>query len=285
LKTNEDDPATNTYDDLAEFARRINGGGLAHGADGGDAYRASIEDIFDTRAFLRWASVNILLGSWDNYFATPANYYVYNSGKRGGEKAFMGQPYFTFIPWDYDNCLGIDYFGEPWQYADVLDWPAATRPYWVKQGHGSAVSRIPLVMNLLANQDFVRYYLDHLEYLLDNHFNPQTVAALMGTPVPGETGEGAGLWQRVTLAAYLEADTPFGGPFTGRQFSNDEVYRGAFLQNELRRGETMVNGVYHYTLMRYDRARAQLASLRQRHPAGSSGAAFPAVPDPLPPGT
>ncbi|MGZ4649376.1 MAG: CotH kinase family protein [Kineosporiaceae bacterium] len=286
LKTNEDDSAANTYDDLAEFIRRINGAGLAHGADGGDTFRAGLEDVFDVRAFLRWASVNILLGSWDNYFATPANYYLYNSGKRGGDKDFMAKPYFTFIPWDYDNCLGIDYFGESWQYADVLDWPGATRPYWAKQGHRNAVSRIPLVTNLLANQDFVRYYLDHLEYLLDNHFNPQSVTALMGTPIPGDDGEGpGGLWQRVKQAAYLEADTPFGGPFTGRQFSNDEVYRSAFLQNELRRGETMVYGVYHYTLMRYDRARAQLASLRRNHPSGSSGAAFPAVPDPLPRGT
>ena len=34
----------------------------------------------NVRAFLRWAGVNVLLGSWDNYFATPANYYLYNSG-------------------------------------------------------------------------------------------------------------------------------------------------------------------------------------------------------------
>jgi hypothetical protein len=33
--------------------------------------------------FLRWAGVNPLIGGWDNYFATPANYYLYNSGRRG----------------------------------------------------------------------------------------------------------------------------------------------------------------------------------------------------------
>jgi hypothetical protein len=286
LKTNEDDPAANTYDDLAEFIARVNGAAVSGGADvTGDTFRASIEDIFDVRALLRWASVNILLGSWDNYFATPANYYLYNSGRRGSEKDFVAKPYFTFIPWDYDNCLGIDYFGSSWQYTDLLDWPSATRPYWAKQGRPNALSRIPLVTNLLANQDFVRYYLDHLEYLLDTHFNAQSVTALMGTPIPGGALEGVGLWQRVKQAAYLESDTPFGGPFTGRQFSNDEVYRSAFLQNELRKGETMVIGIYHYTMMRYDRARAQLASLRVEHPSGSSGAAFPAVPAPLPRGT
>lgn len=286
LKTNEDDPAANTYDDLAEFIGRVNGARVSGGADmTGDTFRASIEDVFDVRAFLRWASVNILLGSWDNYFATPANYYLYNSGRGGSEKDFVARPYFTFIPWDYDNCLGIDYFGSSWQYTDLLDWPSATRPYWAKQGRPKTLSRIPLVTNLLANQDFVRYYLDHLEYLLDTHFNPQSVTALVGTPIPGGALEGVGLWQRVKQAAYLESDTPFGGPFTGRQFSNDEVYRSAFLQNELRKGEMVVIGIYHYTLMRYDRARAQLASLRVEHPSGSSGAAFPAVPAPLPQGT
>ena len=78
----------------------------------------------NAHAFLRWASVNVLLGSWDNYYATPSNYYLYNSGRLGAEDDFMHSPYFTFIPWDYDNCLGIDYFGTQWQYTDILDWPS-----------------------------------------------------------------------------------------------------------------------------------------------------------------
>ncbi len=60
----------------------------------------------------------------------------------------MHSPYFTFIPWDYDNCLGIDYFGTQWQYTDILDWPSNTRRYWRDRG----TSRIPLVQNLLRNR-------------------------------------------------------------------------------------------------------------------------------------
>ena len=94
----------------------------------------------DAHAFLRWAAVNLLLGSWDNYYATPSNYYLYNSGNSGnsgngaasgnGRGDLVADPYFTFIPWDYDNCLGIDYFGTKWQYADILNWPGY-------QGNGS----------------------------------------------------------------------------------------------------------------------------------------------------
>src|SRR3954454_20534792 len=54
LKTNEDDTAQNGYDDLAALIRAI------------DA-PATIEKLFDVRGFLRWASLNVLLGSWYNY--------------------------------------------------------------------------------------------------------------------------------------------------------------------------------------------------------------------------
>src|SRR5205823_4547911 len=73
-----------------------------------DAFRESVDGIMNVNAFLRWAAVNMLLGSWDNYYASGSNYYLYNSGHRGAAKDFVSSPYFHFIPWDYDNCLGID---------------------------------------------------------------------------------------------------------------------------------------------------------------------------------
>jgi hypothetical protein len=278
LRTNEDDPAANTYDDLAELIRVINHVGSPGGPErfDTDAFRARVEGVFNARAFLRWAGVNVLLGSWDNYFATPANYFLYNSGRRGADRDFVASPFFTFIPWDYDNSLGIDYFGATWQDTDLVDWPSATRPYWAKQG-SDRLSRIPLVQNLFANHHFLQYYLDHLEFLLDTRFTPDAIGARLGV-----TGRGDGLWQRVSQAAYLESDTPHGHPFTGRQFSNDEVYRSGFAQEHLHRGEASIHGILTYVRMRYDSARAQLAKLRARYPSGASGAAFPAAEEGLP---
>jgi len=123
LKTNEDDQAANAYEDLAALVRTINGIGR-QGGDGRfdtDEFRDAVERTMNARAFLRWAGANLLLGSWDNYFATPANYYLYNSGHKGGEDDFVASPYFTFIPWDYDNSLGLDYFDTNWQYTDIVD--------------------------------------------------------------------------------------------------------------------------------------------------------------------
>ena len=274
LKTSKDDHDAGTYDDLAKFIRTINGTGLP-GGDGRfdtDAFRESVDSIMNAHAFLRWASVNLLLGSWDNYYATPSNYYLYNSGRLGAEDDFMQSPYFTFIPWDYDNCLGIDYFGTKWQYTNILDWPSNTRHYWPNH----ATSRIPLVQNLLSNRDYRQYYLDHLEFLLDTQFNPDA----FGEQIAADSDDG--LWGRVHQAAYLESATPYGQPFTGRQFTNDEVYLSGCKQNELQRGQEKAEGIIHYVRMRRDSARQQLEQLRTATPRATSGAGFPATMEQLP---
>jgi len=274
LKTNEDDQDANTYDDLAQFIRTINGAGLgdAEGRFDTDAFRESVDGITNARAFLRWAAVNVLLGSWDNYYATPSNYYLYNSGRLGAEDDFMQSPYFTFIPWDYDNCLGIDYFGTKWQYTHILDWPSNTRHYWRER----ATSRIPLVQNLLRNRDYRQYYLDYLECLLDTQFNPDAFSLQIAA------GSGGGLWDRVSQAAYLESATPYGQPFTGRQFTNDEVYLSGCQQNELRRGQEKTEGIIHYVRMRHDSARQQLEELRKQTPPATDRASFPGTTESLP---
>jgi hypothetical protein len=274
LRTNKSNPKENSYDDLACLIRAINGIGLPGGPErfDTDAYRDSMDRIMNTRAFLRWASVNILLGSWDNYFATPSNYYLYNSGRAGSEQDFMASPYFTFIPWDYDNCLGVDYFGVHWQYANILDWQSNTIPYWKNRKH----SRVPLVQNMLSNHDYLQYYMDHLEYVLDTRFNPKKIAAQIGHEFDG------GLWDRVRQAAYLESTTPDGRPFTGRKFSNDEVYWSGCRQNELRHGKAKIEGILHYVRMRRDSAQAQLKELRRAIPRAADSGDFPATTEPLP---
>jgi len=275
LKTNEDDPGANSDDDLAQFIRTISGTRIGGGDErfGTDAFRESVDGIMNARAFLRWAAVNLLLGSWDNYYATPSNYYLYNSGRLGAEDDFMGSPYFTFVPWDYDNCLGIDYFGTKWQYTDILDWPGNTKRYWREH----ATSRIPLVQNLLRNRDYRQYYLDYLECLLDTEFNPDA----FGQQIAADSGDG--LWGRVCQAVYLESATPYSQPFTGRQYTNDEVYLSGCKQNELRHGQEKAEGIIHYVRMRHDSARQQLEQLRKETPRAVDPASFPDTMEQLPP--
>jgi spore coat protein CotH len=267
LKTNKNNPEANTYDDLACFIRTINGIGLSGGDDrfDTDAFRESVDGIMNVNAFLRWAAVNMLLGGWDNYYATPSNYYRYNSGRGGAAKDFVGSPYFHFIPWDYDNCLGIDYSGTQWQYADILDWPGKVNRHTPK---------IPLVRNMLRNHDYRQYYMDYLEHMLDTEFNPGAIAAQIGARSED------GLWHRVRQAAYLESDTPYGQPFTGRRYSNHEVYESGCRQRQLRHGKKTIEGIVHYVCMRHDSARAQLKQLRRTIPRTVDG--FPPAVEQLP---
>ncbi len=261
-----DHPGAETYDDLAHLVRVVDASGIPGGPErfDTDAYADAVTGVFDVQAFLRWAAVNVLAGSWDNYFATPANYYLYNHGRPGGSP--VDDPYFTFIPWDYDNSFGIDYFGVSWQYTDLLDWPASTGPYWRFNGSNSDKrTAIPLMQNVLRNTELRRSYLDTLEMLLADTFAPAKVDAMIGL-------DGGGLWQRVATGAYLESDTPHGQPFTGRQYTNDEVYQNAHRQHELRHGDTFVLGIHHYLRMRHDRARQQLAAARRAETGGVGGA-------------
>jgi CotH kinase protein len=281
LKSYSDRPNAGSYDDLAQLARTIDGAGRPGGEArfATDAYAESVRGVFAVDDFLRWAGVNILAGSWDNYFATPANYYLYNGGKPpagpgDARPDVIAEPYFSFIPWDYDNSFGIDYFGTRWQYTDLLDWPANTDAYQRFNRHAGR-SRIPLVTNLLRNPQFRRYYLDHLEHLLDTIFSPAAVDAVIGIDDAGAPA-GGGLWDRVAASAYLESSSPWGWPGTGRQFLNDEVYRAGCAQQELHRGNGLILGIHHYVRMRYDRAREQLSELRRTDPAGSSGVTFTA---------
>ena len=258
LQTNKNNPEASTYDDLACFIRTINGIGLRGGEErfDTDSFRESVDGIMNVKAFLRWAAVNMLLGSWDNYYATPSNYYLYNSGHRGAAEDFVGSPYFHFIPWDYDNCLGIDYSGTQWQYADILDWPGKANRH---------IPNIPLVRNVLRNHDYRQYYLDYIEHMLDTEFNPRAIAA----QISARTEDG--LWHRVRQAAYLESDTPNGRPFTGRRYSNDEVYQSGCRQRELRHGKKTTEGIIHYVRMRHDSARAQLKGQRRTMPRAADG--------------
>ena len=267
LQTNKNNPGASTYDDLACLIRTINGVGFGGGEErfDTDAFRESVDGIMNVNAFLRWAAINMLLGSWDNYYATPSNYYLYNSGRRGAAGDFVGSPYFHFIPWDYDNCLGIDYSGTQWQYADILDWPGKVNRH---------IPNIPLVRNLLRNRDYRQYYLDYMEHMLDTEFNPRAITAQIGPRSED------GLWHRVRHAAYLESDTPHGRPFTGRRYSNGEVYQSGCRQRELRYGKKTMEGIVHYVRMRHDSARAQLKRLRRTMPRTVDG--FPAAEEQLP---
>ncbi len=240
-------------DDLAMFIERINKPKEPNGTPikfESPRYEAQMKEIFDVNSFLRWAAVNLLMGAWDNYWATPANYFLYNGGKKGGKlENLITNPSFYWIPWDYDNSFGISFWKTWWQYADILDWPATTDKYYNDKG----VAKIPLISNLLKNPGLRAYYLKYMESFLNKFFNEKWVETYKNS-----------LWANISTSVFLESDCPTCLPHTNRQFNNDQVYWNGEESYQLEIGNATYFGIKHYVIMRNNSALKQIKEYKTK---------------------
>jgi spore coat protein H len=60
------------------------------------AWRARLENVFDTEVFLKYLAVNTVIQNWDTYGRMTHNYYLYNNPGNGK---------LTWIPWDNNEAL------------------------------------------------------------------------------------------------------------------------------------------------------------------------------------
>ena len=141
LKTNEDDPAANSYDDLAEFVR----------SDQRDRPARRARPLRHRRVprlgggHLRRARVPALGGrqpadrELGQLLRHPVELLPLQLRAAGRRAWLHGLPVLHVHPVGLRQQLGIDYFGTEWQYTDMLDWPANTRAY--RRGRGFDESR------------------------------------------------------------------------------------------------------------------------------------------------
>ncbi|MEZ4220569.1 MAG: CotH kinase family protein [Polyangiaceae bacterium] len=269
--TGPDNPASyQSYDDLARLVR------IVHAADipGGevrfntDAYRESVESIFDVRTFLRWAGVNSLLGGWDNYWARAENYFLYNSGRDGAETEFMSAPYFHFVPWNYVHAFGTDASGVDWARAHVLDFESASP--------GASSPARPLITLLLRNDSFKAYYLDHLRQFTAKRFTVSEIQDLI------DDGAGKGFWPRIARAVALEAPGPNAAAKTGRPFTTASIEAHVFSDESVKALGFDAPAPLAFVAKRQSEVQAQLGALSAEFPAGASQVDFPEGPRALP---
>lgn len=102
LKTNN---LLDDYSSLAEFIDILNNTSI-------ESLPCALEAVFDVDAYLKVAAGEILLGHWDNYIGNKNNFYLY-------ERTTDGR--LTYIPYDMDNTMGIQWFGE-WTDQDIYNW-------------------------------------------------------------------------------------------------------------------------------------------------------------------
>lgn len=99
--------------------------------------------------FLRTYAINVILGMWDDYWVNKNNFYFYFD-KDG--KAY-------FIPYDYDNVLGVSHLGIDAGKQNPINW-------------GSLNSRNrPLIQKILQVPEFMDLYKKYLiEYSNEDSF-------------------------------------------------------------------------------------------------------------------
>ncbi len=113
LKTNREE---DDYDVLARFIDVLNNEPL-------ESLPCALEDIFDVYGYLKIAAAEILCGHWDNYIGNQNNFYLYQRPE---------DDRIVYIPYDVDNSLGIQWFGE-WTSQDPYTWTdSPERPLYTR---------------------------------------------------------------------------------------------------------------------------------------------------------
>lgn len=138
LKTNVDE-----YD-YSELARLIT---VLH--DTPDALLPdSLEQVLVVTDVLKYAAMNVLMGNWDDYWFLRNNYYLYHDPSRDRMR---------FIPYDYDNNFGVDWFNIDWTSVDPYDFPTIESPGYR-----------PLMERIMGNAQYRNLYTHIMEYFRDN---------------------------------------------------------------------------------------------------------------------
>ncbi|MEO1258294.1 MAG: CotH kinase family protein [Bacteroidota bacterium] len=103
LKTNE---TADDYSDLAHFIDVLNNTPI-------NDLPCELEKVFNVDTYLKAIVIDILTGNWDGPIFNKNNFYLYHNIETGQ---------FEYIPFDLDNTLGIDWFGENWNTRDIYEW-------------------------------------------------------------------------------------------------------------------------------------------------------------------
>jgi len=140
LQTNED---VNDFSKLANLIDVINN-------TSDFQFPIELEQIMNVNSFFKVMAMDVILGSWDDYWSLTNNYYLYHEPT---------QDKFHFIPYDYDNIMSIDWFGRDWATEDIYDW------YRIETGRSR-----PLIDRMLTNDHYSNLFTHLVEFYSDHVF-------------------------------------------------------------------------------------------------------------------
>lgn len=137
LKTNKEE-ITQARAELSDFINNLNN-------KAGSDFENWIESKMDVSLFLKTYAVNVIVGMWDDYWVNANNFYFY--------MASDGKVY--FIPYDYDNTLGISQIVSDAGTQDPLRWGTTNK------------TERPLINKILDINKYETEYKAYLKQLID----------------------------------------------------------------------------------------------------------------------
>ena len=139
LKTNEE---SDDYSQLARLITMLHDTSTSQMAD-------TLEMHIDIPGVLKYFAIDVLTGSWDDYWYGKNNYYIYHQPT---------QDKFYFFPYDYDNSFGVDWMDIDWTQRDIYQFrhPDADRP---------------LADVFMENDQYRNLYTHFLEFYKDNVYD------------------------------------------------------------------------------------------------------------------
>ena len=145
IKTNED---TATYADVRSLYDVINSSTRTSDVE---AWKTSLESIFDVDVFLKWLAANTVMQNWDTYGRMTHNFYLYNNPENG---------LLTWIPWDNNESLQYGKMGGALSF-----------------NFSSVSSSWPLINYLNNISEYKLQYEAYLQQFIDEVFIPADMIA------------------------------------------------------------------------------------------------------------
>lgn len=139
LKTNKEEY---DYSQIARLIRIIN-------QTPWDTFSDSLEAVLDVASVLKYFAVNVLTGNWDDYWFLRNNYYLYHQ---------PDEDRFYWVPYDYDNSIGIDWFDIDWTETDPFNFP-------IIDGDGR-----PLAERIMEHDEYRDLYTHFIDFISTNIF-------------------------------------------------------------------------------------------------------------------
>jgi hypothetical protein len=176
----------------------------------------AIEQVFDVDLYLRTLAFEVLIGHWDGYAWNNNNYYLVQRTQDNK---------FTFVEYDLDNTLGIDWIGIDWSSRNIYNWAQNNRP---------------LANRLLQNAEYRNRYTYYFHKYMNEILTEEAISARLDQ-----------LIDLITPDALLDEYRTFDYGFDNDAFlaSPDEGWGGHVSQ-----------GIKQYIQERYNSASQQLES-------------------------